>query len=130
MGAALYIVLDREVAGFNATEVCGKAIGSNYEVLEELAHSVGVRSLGDFVSISESDAADMFGDNAPEDVSGETWFEAADGIASVRQLLQTLSSTSSEIPNLNATRSDLQTILNQLELARGHGAKFHVAMDV
>jgi hypothetical protein len=129
MGVAVYVVLDREVAGFDPAALPGKAIGANYETLERLAQDSNVKSLGDFFGMSVHDAADLLGEDLPESDAVERWHEPQECIVTVIALVRALGERALGIPDPESVLADLQLLLSQLDFAKRAGARFHVTMD-
>lgn len=86
MGAAYYIVLEKEIDGLDTT-MDGKCLLREIESLDSAARELGVRPLSEFVSMDADDLADILGDDAAGiDVPPLQWFAAQDGLATVSAL--------------------------------------------
>ena len=59
MSAALFIVLQKEVRGVDASSVGGKFLSRNLETLDALAAKLNVRALGEFISINPEEASEF-----------------------------------------------------------------------
>src|SRR4028119_1861732 len=98
MSSALFITLEKE-ADFDA-EVNGQALSATSDVLDKLAAQLNVTSLMEFYSTDP--------ETLPEEAEGvevnwkEEWFEAGDGLSTVRALLSYLESNS--ISEINQSR--------------------------
>lgn len=86
MCAALYIVTEREIPGFD-TFVSGKALSRAEPQLAAIAAQLGVTPLLEFCSIGSEDASAFLEaegvDAGDVEFSPEAWFEADAGLASV-----------------------------------------------
>ena len=94
MGVALYIALEKEIPGFDASSVCGKHLEKAQERLDGIAKELGLTPLGDFISMAPEDVLDFFeGEGGmPEghEPPAEEWFDPAEGLRTVRGLLSHL----------------------------------------
>ena len=62
MGVALYVALEKEVPGFDASSVCGKRLEKAQEKLDDIAKEMGLTPLGDFISVAPEDVLAFFED--------------------------------------------------------------------
>ncbi|HET9839750.1 MAG TPA: hypothetical protein VFR84_16100 [Candidatus Angelobacter sp.] len=130
MGAALFIVLQKEVQGVDASSVGGKFLARNLEMLDALAAKLRVRAFGEFISVNPEEAAD-FAEGEGVNASGlsfpaEQWFDPEDGLLTVRTLLNYVSSASPGDSRLLQDLTDCERVLTSAQLA---GTKFHLAVD-
>ena len=116
MGAALYIVLEKQIEGFDPF-VSGKALSREEEELDAIARDLGVTPLMDFYSASEEEAEEFGLEAGPE-----TWFTAEQGLATVNALL-------AHIKDKDAVAADLQEFARVLEETREHQVRWHLAVD-
>lgn len=121
MGAALYIVLEKQIPGLD-TMVDGKTLSREEEPLAELATRLGVRPLMEFFSMNAEDAAEFLG----EEATAEQWFPAEEGLKTVRALLGQVE----KAPELKAAREDLVGFERVLGAAQKNGVRWHLAIDV
>ena len=111
MGVAIFIVAEREVEGLDLS-VDGKAL-ARCKYLEGLAREVGVRPLMEFFSMSDEEAASLLGNDDDDDDDEETdpetpatnlpperWFEAEEGLMTVRGLLKRLEQGPVDLPGM------------------------------
>lgn len=85
MSAALYIVAETPPEGFDPF-VNGKALSKHNAKLEKAAKKLGVLDLMDFFSQNPEEAAELF-DGDLADLPPEKWFDAKEGLATIRALL-------------------------------------------
>jgi hypothetical protein len=123
MGAAYYIVLEREIDGLD-TMMDGKALSRHMETLDETAQSLGVRPLSDFFSMAPEDIADVLGDAdiiKDSRVSLEQ-YSAQDGLATIRVLLAQ--------PEAQPALHDLKECERVLAIAAEHNVGWHFQIDI
>ena len=91
MGAAFFIVLEREIDGLD-TFMGGKSLSREVESLDEAARQLGVRPLSGFFSLDPEQAAGFMEDEGMD--AGDLGlpplhhFKAEDGLATVRALVR------------------------------------------
>jgi hypothetical protein len=131
MGAALYIVPERQIENFDIF-VNGKAL-SHYEGMDDLAERAGVRPLMDFFSQNPEDLAEILEDDDLEEpesgLPAEQWFSADDGLATVRGLLSHLISAPSDRADDVALINDLREYESILTRLAAEGIRWHLAVD-
>src|SRR5690349_9937892 len=89
MGAAYFIVLEREIDGLD-TSMDGKSLSQHIDSLDDAARQLGVRPLSEFFSIDPEQLSEFMegegidvGDVTPTPLQQ---FTAEDGLATVRAL--------------------------------------------
>lgn len=138
MGVSFYPVLERDVPGFDVTEIIGRG-------LAEAVHDWGVpelTALSNFFSISPEELAGLAGHDAENEESNtetppfpaEEWFEAEAGLTAVRKALAVVRDipATAEVPPRNSVEAvleDLEMTDRVLLLARSQEVRFHFAMD-
>jgi hypothetical protein len=152
MSSALYIAAEREVEGLDIS-LDGKSIGK-CRYLNGLAALAGVRPLMEFFGMSPDEFESVLEEEEPESPPEEhdqtLWFEADEGLVTVRALLSRLEAGPVELPNdpvlegseflealltdfPNPEPSDLIEDLREFEsvLARlaAEGVRWHLAVD-
>jgi hypothetical protein len=145
MGVALFIVPERQVDGVDVF-VDGKALarcrpaGTKQRLgrsagrhLEALAREAGVRPLMEFFSQNLDEAIalidDAGGEPPPGGLPPEQWFPASEGLATVRGLLDYLTSRPDGAAEIDALVEDLrqfESVLGHLEAAE---IGWHLAVD-
>jgi hypothetical protein len=112
MAASMYIVVEGEDPGFDIF-VNGRSLARHEDALEKLALQLGVRPLIEFFSADENSMSLLIEEGAgnPEimrRLPPPQWYSAADGLATVRALLDALA----EEPLLLGT--DGERVLSEL----------------
>ena len=122
MGAAHYIVLEREIDGLDTT-MDGKSLSKNMDILDETAHKLGVRPLSEFFSMSAEGLSDILGDDA-EGINPPPLqqFSASDGLKTVRALLPR--------PEAQPAIEDLRACERILNTAAQRSIGWHFEVDV
>ena len=131
MGVSVYPVLNKDVPGFDVTEMSGKALAA--AVFEP---SSAFAVLERFNSMDEDELRELIvgetGQNTGEvEVPTEEWFFPEDGLTVVREL------STQPVPLVKRATddfaewlaNDLRALERMLVLAQEHGALFHLAMD-
>jgi hypothetical protein len=132
MSVAWYIVLEREIPGFDHF-VNGKALGRAGKVLDALAEEVGVQPLAKFFSVSPEELLGFAEDHGVDlkenaiKLPHEQWFSAEDGLQSVRALMQ--AAESGKIRHVDQILSDLKEFHKVLKVAKENGVGWHLAVD-
>ncbi len=133
MGVALYVALEKEVPGFDASSVCGKSLAGAQEELDAIARREGLAPLESFLSVAPEDVrAFLEGEGeTPEglELPAEEWFSPAEGLKTVRGLLHRLGEEPSAVRRARAVRDDLEAVEQVLVAANEHGVRFHLAID-
>ncbi len=128
MGVSIYPVLNKDVPGFDATEVSGKALAA--AIFETDSAFV---ILGNFQSMDENELRELIVGEMGQDpseitVPAEEWFSPEDGLTAMRTLLaQPVEWETDEFAEW--LTKDMETLEKVLLLAQDHGAMFHLAMD-
>ena len=122
MGAAYYIVLEKEIDGLE-TIMDGKCLSRHIDSLDSVAREVGVRPLTEFTSMDAEALADVLGDDA-DGIEGPPLqqFSAQDGLATIRALLPR--------PEAQPALHDLKDCERILTAAAQHGVGWHLEIDI
>jgi hypothetical protein len=129
MSVAWYIVLEREIPGFDPF-VDGKALARAGDELERLAKNAGVSPLMKFFSASPNELA-AFAEDHGLDLKGtsaesaEQWFSPEEGLRSVQALLEAVEKR----PKDARVVSTLKEFQSVLETAQKHSVRWHLAVD-
>jgi hypothetical protein len=125
MGAALYIVLEKEIPGVD-TMIDGKMLSRAEKDLAGAAKRLGVRALMEFFSTSADEVSDLLGEDAAGiEIPPVQWFSATEGLKTVQALLGEAESS----PDLKGAKDDLLGCERVLKEAEKHGVRWHLAVD-
>jgi hypothetical protein len=131
MGAAFYIVPERDVEGFDVI-VSGKAV-ARCEQLDQFAELAGVRPLMEFFGQDPVELAEFLESEGvepdPDTLVEERWFSAVDGLRSVRGILEFVAANPKTIPDLAAIVVDLHALESVLVRLETEGIRWHLAVD-
>ena len=134
MGAAMYVVLERDVPDLGSS-LDGKALSHADYVLSPLARRLGVTPLMDFFSMSREDAAaeaEQFNTLAGLEearVPDEQWFPAVEGPRTVRALVAHLEDHPDAVEAPGRVLDDLRDFADVLEEADRRGIRWHLGID-
>ena len=88
MGVAFCVVFKKDVPPLGKLGGDNIALAKGYEKLDGLAETIGLRTLGSFLSQDPEELADMMEMDADEmGLPPEEWFSASDGVAAVQALI-------------------------------------------
>jgi hypothetical protein len=125
MGAALYIVLEKNIPGIDIM-IDGKMLSQLEKDLAEAAERRGVRPLMQFFSTDSDEAAALLGEEIEGiDVPPAEWFSADDGLNTVNALLAEVEASS----ELKAAKDDLLGCQRVLREAQKTGVRWRFAID-
>jgi hypothetical protein len=126
MGAAYFIVLEREIDGLD-TGMDGKSLSRHIRPLDKAARQLGVRPLSEFFSADPAQLAEFMegeginvGGAAPPPLQQ---FTAQDGLATVRALVSHAASQKGGVAD------DLRECERILSAAAQHGVGWHFEID-
>ncbi len=134
MAACFYIVVEGEDPGFDIF-VNGQALARNEDALEKLAERLKVSPLLEYFSADENSMAMLLEQGAgnPEwaDHLPETqWFSAADGLVTVRALIEFLTVTPLGMGSeTRAIFSELREFERVLSKTAQHGLRWNLAVS-
>jgi hypothetical protein len=132
MGAGWYVALEREVPEMSgALPHTGKALLFAQHHLEEMARAAGLPPLKAFFSsdpmavaaylLEQGIAADA------DELAAEEWFDPADALPTVRQLIEDLNNPPVGLGQVERVRADLIAMTGILAAAAERGVRFHIA---
>ncbi|WP_165226931.1 hypothetical protein [Aquisphaera insulae] len=131
MSTALFIIAERDVPGLNPY-VNGKPLAHEPN-LDRVAKAAGVRPLMEFFSVDPEEAAAMMedlGQDPPaEGFPAEAWFEAAEGLATVRGLSRQVGADPSAVRDPEAVLEDLRGFEEVLSGLQAAGVRWHLSVD-
>lgn len=127
MGAAFYIVLEKQIPGLDAV-IDGKMLSKAEERLAEVATRLGVRPLMEFFSMNPEEAGSFLEGEGLDDVEvpPEQWFPAEEGLRTVQALLAEVGAS----PELQNAKEDLLGLERVLKVAQKNGVRWHLGVDV
>ncbi len=134
MSAAYYIVAEREVPGLDCF-VNGKTLAHIPDrVLDRVSRQAGVRPLTEFLSSDPEEDAAFFEDEDMDPPPGgfppEQWFDAADGLRTVRGLLTRVADlAAADRGYAEGVDEDLRQYLEVLVALERAGVRWHLAGD-
>jgi hypothetical protein len=132
VSVALYIVLERQIPGFDH-HVNGNALGRAGKLLDVLAKKAGTKPLMQFFSASPEEVSEFaasHGRASEENATvfpPERWFSAEEGLVAVRALKET--ARTERIDNLDKVIADLDEFERVLIGAKEHRVGWHLAVD-
>jgi hypothetical protein len=133
MGVALYVTLEQEIPGIDASTVCGKFLAKAQTKLDGIAKEDGLTPLAEFISTDPDEVRDFLeGEGGVPDgieIPAEQWFEPSAGLKTVRGLLKHLQEDRSGVPNLDGVIADLKATEGVFVASADRGVRFHLAVD-
>lgn len=127
------VVLQQEVAGAEA-DAGGKALLYYHRQIDELADQLELIAPSRFFSRSPGDIAEYLRsqgfERSLDELPEEEWFDPADGLRSIRGLLEALRSTPAAAPEPQRIIADLEEIERALVLAEEQGVRFHLGREL
>lgn len=121
VGSSVYAVFEEPIR--EAHEVDGKMLSRQVDALDEAATKQGVQPLTAFISVSPAMREFAIEEGVdPEAIPPEAWFEAEQGLMTVRALR-------AGDPDLDLD-ADLAALERALIVAKERGIRFHVVVDV
>ena len=133
MSVALYIVVESEPPDLDVF-VNGKSLAKAQPELDAMAKTIGVLSLGDFISADEDSRAFLIEETGidPDQIEGlatTKWFSADDGLKTVMSLLQAIQKNSGSFKNSERVLADLEEFRVVLQKIAERGLRWHLAVD-
>ena len=132
MSLAYYIVLNPELAGFDAF-VNGKALAqADQQALANICLTLGVRPLEEFLSQNPEKLAEFLDEaevDALNPAEAEQWFDAEDGLATVHALSKYLVENSKALKKSKVICDELAEYAEVLKRAKQEKVQWHLAID-
>jgi hypothetical protein len=133
MGVMTFITLEREIPDLE-DKLGGKALAWYQLRLDTRARRLGLKPLSDFLSMDAEQAADLMAEFGPaegQDVGlpEEEWFDAADGLETVRGLLSYFHDNPRALQRVECPEALLDDLVEAEKIlveARHHGVRFHL----
>jgi len=132
MGVSIYVSLEKEIAGVDPLAINGKPLSKAVDALDEWAQAKGLRTVMEMVSSPPEEVADLMDvevDDLPEHLVAEQWFAAADGLKTIRAMIEHLQQHSTAVKAADDVLTDLQDIEAVLVAAEAQRVKFHFSID-
>lgn len=127
------VVLQQELAGEVNAE-SGKSLLYYHRQIDELAEQLELIALSRFFSRSPADVAEYLRNQGFErnidELPEEEWFDPADGLHTVRGLLEHLRLTPSAAPQSDKIIADLEEIERALIVAEAGAVPFHLGREL
>jgi hypothetical protein len=133
MGVAIYAVVKDKSPELEplVIGISGKALARAIEDVEAIAQEASITPLMQFCSQDPAEIEDLLGDEGEGvDLPDEQWFDARDGLATVRALLESLRRSPARVDDAGEVITDLAAIERLLVAADRAGTSFHVAIDI
>jgi hypothetical protein len=125
MSVAYFIVLDLPEPGFDPF-VNGKSLAHEAQRINELAETLGLRQLDDYLGGVPEELLDEL----PELAEAETaWFEPAEGITWAEALIESLSANPSPLRDADGVLADLEDCRQVFRQAADVGARWQFQID-
>lgn len=132
MGVSIYVSLEKDIAGVDPLAINGKPLSKAVDVLDERAQAKGLRPVMEMVSSPPEEVADFMDvdvDDLPEHLAAEQWFAAADGLKTIRAMIEHLQQHPTAVKASDDVLTDLQDIEAVLVAAEAQQVKFHFSID-
>ncbi|MFO1495577.1 MAG: hypothetical protein U1F26_13075 [Lysobacterales bacterium] len=134
MSESYYITLEQNLDEIDIMP-SGKALAKMMDRIDEITDEIGVTRLSDFIGgesedlseIAEQEGWDLggFGSSA----GGNSWFDAADGLDTVRALAGYIESDPDSIKRAKSLLEELKEFEKVLEIAQNHNVRFRLEAD-
>src|SRR5438067_619342 len=131
MGAGWYVALEREVPGVGGVlPHNGKALLFAQHHLEEIARRTGLPPLKRYFSSDPAAVTAYLQDQGiaadADELAAEEWYDPADALPTVRQLLESLAAPPVGLGQVERVRADLAAMEGVLVAAEKNGVRFHI----
>lgn len=139
MGSAIYLVLERELEGVD-TMMNGKPLCHEIDHITALCRKLKVKDLWEFFSANPDEMADFFEAEAEswenneeppsaDQLGPEEWFSPADGLVTVRALIELINREKQGLKEPDGVLADLRDMERILSAAKAHGVGWHLEVD-
>lgn len=129
MGVAVFVNLEKEIAGLHPLDVDGKSLAKAQDALDEYVSSQGLKTIAEMTSFSDEEIEDFFDEEAEIPQNEELWFLASDGLITIRAMLKHLNENPDFVQRSNDVREDLLSIETILLVAAEQQIRFHFSLD-
>lgn len=134
MGLGWHVILERELSVPAADPAQGRSLIFYQHELDELARRLDVPPLTNFVSAVPERVAEYLREQGldPErfPVPAEEWFDAAEGLTTVRGLTAQVRKKPTDVTDATRVLRDLDAIERVLVLAAAVEVRFHLASEL
>lgn len=132
MGVSIYVSLEKDIAGVDPLAINGKPLSKAVDVLDEWAKTKGLTPAMEMVSSPPDEVADLMDvdvDDLPDHLAAEQWFAAADGLKTIRAMIEHLQQHPMTVKAADDVLADLQDIEAVLVTAEQAQVRFHFSLD-
>lgn len=129
MGVAVFVNLEKEIAGLHPLDVDGKSLAKAQDALDEYVSSQGLKTIAEMTSFNDEEIEDFFDEEAETPQNEELWFLASDGLITIRAMLKHLNENPDFVQRSNDVREDLLSIETILLVAAEQQIRFHFSLD-
>lgn len=134
MSESYYITLEQDIDDIDIMP-SAKALARAMERVDEITDEIGVTRLSDFIAdegediseIVEQEGWDLGGFSSS--TGGEHWFDAADGLETVRAIAGYVESDPESVKRPKALLEELKEFEKVLEIALSHHVRFRLEAD-
>lgn len=134
MSESYYISLEQDIDEIDIMP-SGKAVAKMMDRLDEITDEIGVTRLSDFIGGESEDLSEIveqegwdLGGFGPS-TGGAQWFDANDGLDTVRALAGYIESDPDSIKRARALLEEFAEFDKVLEIARQHNVRFRLEVD-
>ncbi len=134
MSESYYIALEQDLDEIDIMP-SGKAVAKMMDRLDEITDEIGVTRLSDFIGGESEDLSEIaeqegwdLGGFGPS-TGGAQWFDASDGLDTVRALAGYIESDPDSIKRAKALLEEFAEFDKVLEIARQHNVRFRLEVD-
>lgn len=129
MGVAVFVSLEKEIAGVQPLDVDGKFLAKAQDALDEFVSKQGLKTIAEMTSFSDEEVEDFFDEESEVPQTEELWFSASDGLATIRAMLKHLNENPDFVKRSYDVREDLLSIETILIAADAQQSRFHFSLD-
>ena len=134
MAGGWHVLLESDLPGVEISADTGKALLYYHHQIDELAAELGVAPLSGFFRPDRAGVAAFLRSQGVESdddaLPDEDWFEAFDGLVTVRGLLERLREDASAVPQGEKVIADLEEIERALVPAEIAGVRFRLTRNL
>lgn len=134
MSESLFVTLEQNLDDIDIMP-SGKAVAKMLDRLDDITDEIGVTRLSDFIGgdgedlseIAEQEGWDLGGFGAS--TGGSVWFDAGDGLDTIRALAGYIESDPDSIKRAKALLEELKEFEKVLEIAQTNSVRFRLEAD-